>query len=443
MKQLITLLGILILSSSLTQAQANCKETPPDGLSPLAAYSLFYENFVNGDYEFALRYGKWMVCAKPDQLQGNPQFSLEKQYDRLVKIYEEIGRSKEDPAIRSAHVDTALTLLNESLDLFGNNPEARFDLIFKRGRFYQQNYDYVENGLDKAYADYQELFNINPERAINMGDGYYLRMALSKLVDNGSKEEAQAFIDNVKPHASGDALEYIEEQQQEILGSPEEQIGYFSPIVKENPQDLAAWKALERAYYDLENREKRKEALVKINELDPNYDSALQLAELAKGNANYSEADKYFNQALSRATSDNQKTQALLDLADVNINLEKLSTAKKYVQDAIKLNPKNGNAYIKMATIYGAAVTQCTQDRKMEAQDRVVYWLVIDYLNKAKQQDPSVTGSVNRLLPNYEPVTPTTEDKFFTLNLENGQKLSIDSSLMPCYSWVNETVTVR
>ncbi len=96
-----------------------------------------------------------------------------------------------------------------------------------------------------------------------------------------------------------------------------------------------------------------------------------------------------------------------------------------------------------MATIYGTAVTNCTDDRKIEAQDRVVYWLVIDYLNKAKQMDSSVTSTVNRLLPNYEPVTPTTEDKFFTLNLENGQKLSIDSSLMPCYSWINETVTVR
>jgi hypothetical protein len=94
-------------------------------------------------------------------------------------------------------------------------------------------------------------------------------------------------------------------------------------------------------------------------------------------------------------------------------------------------------------TIYGAAVTQCTSDRKMEAQDRVVYWLIIDYLNKAKQQDPSVASTVNRQLPNYEAVTPSTEDKFFTLSLENGQKLTIDGSLMSCYSWINETVTVR
>ncbi len=443
MKQLITILGILIVSSSLTRAQANCQETPPDGLSPLAAYSLFYENFRQGDYEFALKYGKWMACAKPEKLAGNPQFKLEKQYERLVTIYDEIARGKEDPGVRSAHLDTALTLLNESLELFGDNPESRFDITFQRGRFYQQNYDYIDDGLQKAYADYAQLFEINAERAIEMGDGYYLRQALGNLVDKGNKEKAQALIDIVKPLVEGDKLEYVEEQQQELLGSPEEQIAYFTPIVEENPDDLAAWKALESAYEETENRQKRKEALIKINELDPTYDSAHQLAELAKGNANYSEAAKYFNEALDRASSDQDKVQLYLDLADVNINLEKLSVAKGHVQNALKIDPKNGNAYIKMSTIYGAAITQCTSDRKLEAQDRVVYWLVIDYLNKAKNEDPSVATTVNRQLPNYEAVTPTTEDKFFTLNLENGQEIKVDGSLMPCYSWINESTTVR
>lgn len=443
MKQIILLIGTLLISSSLTHAQANCKENPPDGLSPLAAYSLFYSNYTNGDYEFALKYGKWMVCAKPEQLEGNPQFSLEKQYDRMVTIYSEIGRSKEDPAVRSAHIDTALILLNESLELFGDDPKSRFDIIFDRGRFYQSNYDFIDDGLQKAYKDYATLFEIDPERALNMGGGYYLKQALSNLVKKGTKEEAQSFIDNVKPYAEGENLEFIEEQQKELLGTPEEQIEYYTPIVEENPEDIAAWKALENAYSQLEDRAKLKEIRIKLNELKPTFDSALKLAELAKGNANYTEANQYFKQALERTDNNDQKRDLYLDLADVNINLEKLSTAKEYAQKAIKLDPNHGNSYIKMATIYGAAVQQCTQDRKLEAQDKVVYWLVIDYLNKAKNVDSSVASTVNRQLSTYEDVSPNTEDKFFTLSLENGQKVSVDGSLMPCYSWINETTTVR
>ncbi|MEX2603240.1 MAG: hypothetical protein WD361_03510, partial [Gracilimonas sp.] len=129
--------------------------------------------------------------------------------------------------------------------------------------------------------------------------------------------------------------------------------------------------------------------------------------------------------------------------ADANINLEKLETAKKYVLQALEIDPNHGPSYIKMATIYGVAVTVCTRDRKLEAQDKVVYWVVIDYLNKAKNIDPSMANTVNRQLSTYEDVTPNTEDKFFTLSLENGQKITIDKSLMPCYGWINETTTVR
>jgi tetratricopeptide (TPR) repeat protein len=443
MKKLILLIGIFFVSSSLTHAQANCNETPPDGLSPLAAYSLFYSNYKNGDYEFALKYGKWMMCAKPEKLEGNPQFKLQTQYNRLTKIYEEIGRSKDSDEERSAYIDTALTLLNEQLELFGTNEEERFDIIFKRGRFYQSNYNYIEDGLEKAYKDYETLFEINPERAVSMGDGYYLRQALGNLVSKGEKERAQAMIDLAKPHATGDKLDFIEEQQQELLGSPEEQIAYFEPIVEQNPEDIDAWKALAEAYDELGNRSKLKSARQKINELEPTFDSALELAELAQSNANYAEADKYFNQALDRAEEEAVKRDIYLDLADANISMERLSKAKQYVQQAINIDPEHGNAYIKMATVFGAAITQCTQDRKLQAEDKVVYWLVIDYLNKAKSVDSSVSNTVNSQLSRYEEVTPNTEDKFFTLSLEDGQSIKVDSSLMGCYGFINESTTVR
>lgn len=443
MKQLITLLGILFVSSPLIHAQANCNEEPPSGLSPLAAYSIFYENYRSGDYEFALNYGRWMACAKPEKLEGNPRFSLLTQYERLVTIYEEIGRSKEDPTKKTAYIDTASALLNEAIELFGDDPKAKFDLIFTRGRFYQQNYNNIDDGLQKAYTDYEQLFQLNPERAVSMGDGYYLRQALNNIIEQGRTEDAQAFIDNVKPHAKGDALEFIEEKQQEILGSPEEQIAYFSPLVEKEPDNIEAWKALESAYESLDNREKLQEVKLKINELEPTYESALDLAEFARSNANYSTAVKYYKQALDRASDDAQKKDLYLRLADMNINLEQLSTAKSYVQDALAIDPNDGRAYIKMATIYGTAVTQCTEGRKLEAQDKVVYWLVIDYLNKAKNIDPSVANIVNQQLSTYEAVAPNSEDKFFTLSLENGQKVTVDGSLNSCYSWINETTTVR
>lgn len=113
------------------------------------------------------------------------------------------------------------------------------------------------------------------------------------------------------------------------------------------------------------------------------------------------------------------------------------------IEAAIAIDPNYGLAYIKKASLYGQAVTNCTAERKLEPADKVVYWLVIDYLNKAKQVDASTTNTVNSQLATYEAVTPNTEDKFFTLGYEQGQNVKVDSSLNSCYSWINETTTVR
>lgn len=443
MKQLIILLGLLFLSSSFTQAQADCKENPPGGLSPLAAYSLFQENYKNGDYDFALRYGRWITCSKPETLKGYPGFNLEKQYERLITIYEEVGKSKNDPSERSAHIDTALILFDESLELFGEDQKSRFDITFKKGRFYQQNYDYIDDGLNQAYKEYEKLFEMDAERAIAMGDGYYLRAVLRNMVKKNRTEDAQEFIDQTKPLADGEILEFIEEQQREMLGSPEEQIAYFEPILEDEPDNIDALKALESAYESLGDRDKLGEIKRKLYELEPSYDTALSIAEMEESNANYSEAAEFYLQAINESSKDEQKKRLYLEVADAYLNQDKLQEAKEQVNKSLEIDSEYGQAYIKMATVYAEAVSNCSSDRKLEARDKVVYWTVIDYLNKAKSVDSSVSSAADRLLSTYEPVTPSAEDKFFTLGYESGQKVKVDNSLMPCYSWINETVTVR
>ncbi|HET6528146.1 MAG TPA: hypothetical protein VFG39_05290, partial [Balneolaceae bacterium] len=101
-----------------------------------------------------------------------------------------------------------------------------------------------------------------------------------------------------------------------------------------------------------------------------------------------------------------------------------------------------GVPYIQIADVYARTVNQCTNNRKMEVFDRAVYWLVLDYLQKAEQVDPSVAGEVSRKTASYEPVTPTTEQMFFK-GWKEGESFSIDASLNECYGWINETTTVR
>lgn len=445
MKRLATILGILLVSTTVAKAQDDCNPNPPNNMQPIAAYSVFQSNYNSDDFEFALQYGRWMLCAKPTEIEGIPagRFNLATQYNKMIKIYTEVGLSKEDPSEREAYIDSALALFDESFELFAETDEERYELLQRRGRYFLENYNNIEDGLQKAYADFESMFEINPERTTTLADGYYIKVVVDNMVRQDRKDEVVQMIETATEYADAELQTFFDDKLESVFDSPEERVTFYEGKLESNPDDLEALQGLAEAQEDLDMVQEVEETVRRIHELNPTFDSALQLADIDKGNANYSEAAKYYKEALEKAPDDRQKKEINLDLADVYVSMGQLQTAKRYITAALNVDPNYGLAYIKLASLYGSAVSACTDGRKLEAKDKVVYWVVVDYLNKAKQVDRSVTNTVNSQLSTYEAVTPSTEDKFFTLGYEDGQTVKVDGSLMDCYSWINETTTVR
>ena len=446
MKVLFTILGIMLVGASGLQAQEDCNPNPPQGMQEIAAYSIFQGNYSNGDYPFALTYGRWMLCKKPREIEGIPagRFSLATQYNKLIRIYTEIGLSKSDPSEKEAYLDTAQTIYAEMFEEFSDEEVDKYELLQRRGRFYLENYNNIENGLQKAYSDFERMFEMDPERTTTLADGYYIRVTVDNMSrDDSRKDELIETIDTARPFANPEIQAFFDETLDDAFSSPEERLEFCGGKLEENPNSLSDLECVADAYEALDMQAELIETLKKIHELNPTFDSALKLADVEKGNAEYQAAAGLYSEALEKATNDKDKKEINIDLSDVNVSMGNLSSAKRYIEAAIAVDPNYGLAYIKKASLYGQAVTSCTSDRKLEPADKVVYWLVIDYLNKAKQVDASTTNTVNSQLATYEAVTPSTEDKFFTLGYEQGQSVRVDSSLNSCYSWINESTTVR
>lgn len=445
MKLLATILGILFVGSSFAYAQDDCNPNPPDGMQEIAAFSIFQGNYSNGDYPFALRYGRWMICKKPTEIEGIPpgRFKLSTQYAKFITIYTEIGLGKTDPSEKEAYIDTALALYEESFELFTETPEEEFELYQRRGRYFLENYNAIDDGLQKAYADFEAMFELDPERTTTTANGYYIRVTVENMVRQDRKDEVIAMIETATSFASPDILTFFDETLEKLFDAPEERLEFFGGKLEDNPDDLEALRNLADAQEDLDMQDELMITLKKIHELDPTYDSALSLADIEKGNAQYAEAAELYKEALEKAPNDQAKKEINIDLSDVYASMGQLQTSKQYITAALSIDSNYGLAYLKMASIYGQAVSSCSDGRKLEAKDKVVYWVVVDYLNRAKRVDTSVTNTVNSQLATYEAVTPSTEDKFFTLGYEDGQSVKVDSSLMSCYSWINETTTVR
>ncbi len=77
-----------------------------------------------------------------------------------------------------------------------------------------------------------------------------------------------------------------------------------------------------------------------------------------------------------------------------------------------------------------------------EREDKAVYWLVIDWYEKAKEAAPSddlVVREANAKISLYQPYFPDPDALFFK-GWEVGKRYSIDYG---CYSWTGETTTVK
>ena len=174
-------------------------------------------------------------------------------------------------------------------------------------------------------------------------------------------------------------------------------------------------------------------AVTNMYKLDPSYNSAYFLYRLNSSRGNVDDAIKYLEEAINYPESDSNTD------GDYNYELAVFCSkngqnAKAYsaAQKAIELNPTlAGKAYFLMGTIWGSS--SCGGN---EIERRAPYWVAVDFLQKAKSADPSLTEDANKLIGSYSAYYPQTAEAFM-YDLTNGQSYTVSCGGM------RATTTVR
>lgn len=442
MKKLLLIPALILFSSSWTFAQAQV--SPPDGMSQIEAYSIFYENYKSDSYERAIKNGRWIWQGMPESIEGHSGFDLKRNLERLISAYGSLAEEKSDPSEKEAYADTALTIFEKVFDHFGEENLNTFDWHLERGRFYQTHSDYLSDASEKAAEDYLQAYKEDPEKFTKLGDGYYSQVMLRELVSLGEKDQALKIVKESEPYAATQLQDYFDDVRNKLFDSPEERITFLEGELEESPEDEEILQQLLDLYQEEDMRDKAVEISNKLYEINPNYENTMALAEMAQSNADYSEAINYLKEALNKTDDAEEKAEIALEISDAYLNQDELQDAREFANTAIDHDSDWGDPYIQIADIYARAVNNCTNNRKMDRTDKVVYWLVLDYLDQARQVDSSVSNEVDRKYQSYEPVTPTTEEKFFWQPpLEEGDEIEVDAELNECYDWISETTTVR
>lgn len=395
-------------------------------------YSLYYEDFKNKNYENAMPSLRWILANDP----GFPRNS-DKNFERAVEAYRELGMLQETEELRRVYLDSSLIILDTAvarLQEVGADVDE-FEWTLEKGKFIFENLEHLPD-LEPAIAgQYLKAFELDPKKL----NTYYLEYILADFVQNqDDKQAAVVFLDEIES-ARGDEpeiQELVQKWRNGLFRTPEERFDFIKSQLASDPENVELLRELLEIASELELRDVVYEMGERLLAAEPNAKILRTLSQMKSGDGDYEGALEMLNQALEMADNDEDRRDIHFNMGTAEQQLGRLSKARTNFRKAISLDSSFGRAYMAIGDLYVTAISNCGSfDRK----DRAVYWLVVDYYNKAKNADSSLSDQANTRINQYRKYYPEAEDKFF-MKWTDGSSYSVNEG---CYSWISETTTVK
>ena len=220
------------------------------------------------------------------------------------------------------------------------------------------------------------------------------------------------------------------------VASCENIINIFTPRFEADPDNIELVSTIVKLMSNAEDclsNDLYLKAVTSMHKNEPSYSSAYFLYKLHSSRGNVQDAIKYLEEAISREGSDaDSDAQYYYELANYSLKNNMKAKAYDAARKAAELGyGYEGKAYYLIGTIWGS--TSCGGD---EISRRAPYWVAVDYLQKAKAADASLTEDANRLIGSYSAYYPQTAEAFM-YNITNGQSYTVSCGGMTA------TTTVR
>jgi len=159
---------------------------------------------------------------------------------------------------------------------------------------------------------------------------------------------------------------------------------------------------------------------------EPSASSAYMLYKLNSSRGDIDNAYKYLEEAINSADSDpDTDAEYYLELAVFasknGNNVKAMESAGKAIEIS---DIVDGKAYMLLGTIWGSIV--CPGN---EIEQRAKYWVATDYMQKAKNADPSLEADCNNYISQYRVYYPQTAEAFM-YDVTDGQSYTVSCAGM-------------
>jgi len=338
-----------------------------------------------------------------------------------------IIQNSKNPEYRKSLIDTLLTLHNQRAEFF---PKARVTALNNKG---QDLFNYVKNDDERLNKEYAAIIAENAEltKPTLFVHSYNVATNLYKAGKIGAEElltmyqnyaEVLAKIEGDEATSAKAELEsrFI----QSGVASCDNLIALLTPKYEADPNSLELStkivKMLNMAE-DCAGNDLYLKAVTTMYQQNPSYNSAYALYRLNSSKGNIDDAIKYLNEAIVNAESDDKTDgEYYYELAAYAYKNGRTGLAFDSALKAAELNTDYaGKAYFLVGNIWGG--TSCGGD---EIARRAPYWVAVDYMQKAKEADPSLADEANKYIGMYSKYYPQTADAFM-YDLTDGQTYTV------------------
>lgn len=356
----------------------------------------------------------------------------------MTLLGREINKTK-DAAARAALVDSLLSLNDLRAQYY---PKYAVAALNTKGQYMTQFYKdpkALYDGLGVIVATNKEqtkpsllLLQLNSAidlfKADKLGAEDVINTYQNAITLLGKTEQTE---DVTKAKADIEGL-FITSQ----VASCDNLIALFTPRYEADPDNIDLITNIVKMMGNTEgcqNNDLFLKAVTKMHANEPSAASAYYLYKLHAAKDETSTAVKYLEEALNFGDLDTQtKANYQLELAAFALKNNMYAKAFGAAQKAAELDPANqGKAYYIIGTIWGSV--SCGGN---EVERRAKYWVAVDYLQKAKAADESLTADCNKLIGQYSVYYPQKAEAFM-YDVVDGQSYTVNCGGM------RATTTVR
>lgn len=430
LSQALFALAALVALAPAAHAQAlECGDVESD---KAMNFSLYYENYKNGAYEEAQPYLSWILqCA--------PLYPNERNYARQIEIYDSLSARATDPARKRALLDSALVSYDRMLALFRANklPVSDYDAALWRGTFILSHQPALENLKPQVATYFREAYDLKPDSI----DAYYVTYIVGDLYGRQDTTNTLAFIEQVTPRFESvpQVAEYFAQIQNLYFDTPEKRYSFLKTQYQRKPDDQRIITELFGYMIDGDvevsqaDQALLNELAQKVLALEPSVRTLRLIARYYSENGRSDEAVQLLERAATTADDASTKRDIYYNIGATYAGAGRLAQARSYYRRALDVDGNHGPSLYGIANLYLQAGSSCGNG---EIPGRAIYWLAVDYLERAARAGVGEAASLAGRMRQY---FPSSEQLFFA-GIQKGSSYSVSGA---CYGWVGESTRVR